>query len=79
MLPAPWNLAHFDKRFRSFNVENFGSEGQRVAKLLAIKVGVLKKKSATSAIPAKVCASAFGPGSSPPGVESFSKFESHHL
>ena len=49
--------------------------GQKAAKLLAVKVGVLKKKSATSAIPPKVCASAFGPGSSTPGVQSFSKIE----
>ena len=46
-----------------------------IAKLLAVKVGVLKKKSAASAIPPKVCASAFGPGSSTPGVKSFTNFE----
>ena len=68
-----------EKRFRSFNPENFESVGQRAAKLLAVKVGVLKKKSAASAIPPKVCASAFGPGSSKPGVESFSKFDSQQL
>ena len=39
------------------------------AKFLPVKVGVLKKKSAASAIPPKVCASAFGPGSSTPEVE----------
>ena len=39
---------------------NMGSVGQRATKLLAIKVGVLKKKSASSAIPAKLCAIAFG-------------------
>ena len=55
---------------------NKGSVGKRAAKLLAVKFGVLKKKSAASAIPPKVCASAFGPGSSTPGVESFSKFDS---
>ena len=53
------------KRFRSFNTKNFGSVDQRAAKLLAVKVGVLKKKSAASAIPSEMCASAFGPGSSP--------------
>ena len=53
--------------FRSFNAENFGSVGQRAAKLLAVKVGLLKKKSAASAIPAKVCASAIGPGVLEPG------------
>ena len=47
--------------------------------MLAVKFGVLKKKSAISAIPAEVCASAFGPGSSPPGVKSFSKFDSQQL
>ena len=47
------------------------SEGQRAAKLLAVKVVVLKKKSAASAIPAEVCASTFGLGSRPPGVELF--------
>ena len=51
-----------------------GSVGQLAAKLLAVKVEVLKKKSATSAIPAKVCASAIGPGSRAPGVKSLSKF-----
>ena len=53
---------------------NIGSVGQSAAKLIAVKVGVLKKKSAASAIPAKVCASAIGPGSTPTGSESFSKY-----
>ena len=48
---------------------------QWAAKLLAIKVKVLKKKSANSAIPAKVCASAIGQCSRSPGVKSFSKFD----
>jgi len=48
---------------------------QRASKLLAIEVGVLKKKSATPAIPAKLCASVISPDSSLSGVESFSKFE----
>ena len=64
---------------RSFNAENFGSVGQRGAKLLAVKIGVLKKKSAASAIPAEVCASAIGPGSGMPGVKSFSKFDGRQL
>ena len=34
------------KRFRSLNAENLGSVGQRAAKLLSVKVGDLKKKSA---------------------------------
>ena len=42
--------------FRSFIAKSFGSVGQRAAKLLAVKVGLLKKKSAASAIPAEVCA-----------------------
>ena len=79
MLPAPRNSIHCEKKSRSFIVKNFGSVGQRAAKLLAVKVGVLKKKSAASAIPPKTCASAFGPGSSTPGVESFSKFDSQQL
>ena len=48
---------------------------QRAAKLLAARVGVLKKKSVTSAIPTKLCAIAFGPGWIPGKLESFSKFD----
>ena len=55
------------------------SVGQRASKLLAVKVGGLKKKSAASAIPADLCASAFGPGSNLGAVESFSKFDSRQL
>ena len=55
------------------------SVGQRASKLLAVKVGGLKKKSAASAISANLCASAFGPGSNPGAVESFSKFDSRQL
>ena len=67
--------------FRLFNTENFGSVGQRAAKLLAVKVGLLKKKSANSAITAEVRASTFGPGLSVSAFESSqslmdSKFES---
>ena len=51
------------------------SIGQWAAKLLAVKVEVLKKKSATLAIPAKVCASTIGPGSRLSGFKSFSKFD----
>ena len=76
MLPASLNLTHFEKMFRSFDAKNFGSVGQRTAKLLAVKVGLFKKKSAASAIPAKVCASAIGPGSRTSRVKSFSKFDS---
>ena len=56
--------------FRSFCATNIRSVGQRALKLPAVKVGVLKKKSADSAIPAKVCATAFAPDSSTPGVKS---------
>ena len=55
------------------------SADQRASKLLAVKVGGLKKKSAASAIPADLCASAFGPGSSPGPLLSFSKFDSQQL
>ena len=51
------------------------SVGQRAAKLLALKISVLKKKFAASVMTLKVCASAFGPRSSWPGVKSFSKFD----
>ena len=53
--------------------------GQWAAKLLAVKVGVFKKKSATSAIPPELCASAIAPGSSLSGFESFSKFDREQL
>ena len=71
-------LMYFFKRFRSFYAKNLESVGQRTAKLLAVKAGGLKKKSATSAIPPKVCASV-GLGSSTPGVQSFSKIYSQQL
>ena len=61
--------------FRSFNANNLGSADQRAAKLLAVKVEVLKRKSATSAIPPELSAITFSPGLSWPGVESFSKFD----
>ena len=44
---------------------------QRAAKLPALKVGGLKKKSADSAITAKACASVIGPGLSGTGFKSF--------
>ena len=43
MLLATWFLMCFFKWFRSFNAQNLGSVGQRAAKLLAVKVGGLKK------------------------------------
>ena len=79
MLPVSWNFDTIKKRFRSFDDKNLGSEGQWALKLLAVKVGLLKKKSAFSAIPAEVCASAIGLGSRTPGVKSFSKFDGQQL
>ena len=38
---------HFEEGFRSFNAFNVGSVGQRAAKLLAVKIGGPKEKSAT--------------------------------
>ena len=46
MLLVSWFLVCFFKRFRSFIANNLGSVDQRAAKLLAVKVGGLKKKSA---------------------------------
>ena len=62
--------------FRSFIALNLRSISQRTLKLLAVKLRGLKKKSATLAIPADLCASAFGPGLNLGVVESFSKFDS---
>ena len=39
-------FVYFFKRFRSFNDVNIGSVDKRASKLLAVKVGDLKKKSA---------------------------------
>ena len=60
---------YFFKRFRSLNAENLRSVGQRAAKLLAVKVGGLKKKSA--AAPLKP----IGLHSRTLGVKSFSNFD----
>ena len=46
MLPASWYLKYLFKGFRSFNTVNMGPVGQRALKLIAVKVGGLKKKSA---------------------------------
>ena len=75
MLLVSWKFNTIKKGFRSFDDKKLGSVGQRTSKLLAVKVGVLKKKSAPSAIPAKLCASVIGLGSSSSGVELFLKFE----
>ena len=63
-------MLYHGKGFRSFHTGNIGSVDQRASMLLAVK-----KKSAASAIPAKLCASMFGLGVSLPGVKSFSKFD----
>ena len=55
------------------------SVGHRAEKLLAVKVRVLKKKSAASVIQPKLSAIAFGLGSIPGKVESVSKFDSQQL
>ena len=72
-------MLYFGKELRSFHIGNIGSEGQRASKLLAVKVRVFKNKSAASAIPAKLCASKFGPGSSSPRVKTFSIFDGQQL
>ena len=64
-------MVDFSKGFRFFYTGNMGSVGQRAAKLPALKVGSLKKKSADSAITAEACASVIGPVSSGTGVRSF--------
>ena len=56
MLLATWFLLCFFKRFRSFNAKNFESVGQRAAKLLAVKVGGLKKVCQPAPAPVSQCA-----------------------
>ena len=68
-------LLYFGKGFRFFHKGNIGSVGQGASKLLAVKVGVLKKKSAALAISPELCTTMIGPGSSLSGVESFSNLE----
>ena len=41
-------LIYFKEGFRSFHPFDIGSVGQRAARLLAVKIGGLKKKSAAS-------------------------------
>ena len=59
MLPASWTYAIFWKGVLTFHTDNKGSVDQRALKLLAVKVGILMKKSAALAIPAELCASPF--------------------
>ena len=72
-------MLEFSKGFRSFHTGNIKTVDQRAAKLLAVNFRVLRKKSAASAIPTKLCASTFGPDSGLPGVESLSKLDSQQL
>ena len=51
MLLASYTINKVLKGFRSFNAKNLESVGQRAAKLLAIKVGGFKKKSAAQPQP----------------------------
>jgi len=67
MLPASWTFAMLWNEIRSLNTVDLKSIAQWAAKLLAFKVEVLKKKSAISAIPNEVYASAIGLGLSLPG------------
>ena len=64
MLPASWFFVYLFKKFRSFIAENLESVGQRASKLLAVKVGGLKKKSASRPRPLSA---------SLPGLESRSR------
>ena len=63
MLLASQFLVYLFKRFRSFNAENLRSVGQRAAKLLAVKVGGLKKKSASRPWPQSASLLGFEPRS----------------
>ena len=47
-------MLYFRDKFRSLHTGNIVSVGQRASNLLAVKVRVLKKKSAALAIPAKL-------------------------
>ena len=68
-------MLYYVEGFRFFHTCNIGSVGQSASKLLAVKVGVLKKKSATLAIPLELYATAFSPSLRTPEVKSFSKFD----
>ena len=61
--------------YRFFNIVNIGFVDKGASKLPACKVGGPKKKSAASAIPPVLCAIAFGQGSMPGLLQSFSKFD----
>ena len=63
-------LTYFKKGFRSFQTVNLGSVGQTAAKLLAFKLGGLKKVCHPTPAPLEPVSQ----GSNPGEVESFSKF-----
>ena len=56
MLLFSWNFDTVFKKFRSFDAKNLGSVGQRAAKLLAVKVGGLKKVCQPAPAPVSQCA-----------------------
>ena len=72
-------LIYFRKGVGSIYADNIGSVRQRVAKLLAVKVGVLKEESADSTVLAKACERAFGPSLRQPRSNHLSKFEGQQL
>ena len=55
-------LMYIGRGFRSFNAVNIGSQGQKATKLLAFKVGGLKKKSAAWPDPAQTSWPMFNSG-----------------
>ena len=56
MLRSSWNFDTVFKKIRSFDAENLGSVCQRAAKLLAVKVGGLKKVCQPAPAPVSQCA-----------------------
>ena len=56
MLQSSWNFDTVFKKIRSFDAENLGSVCQRAAKLLAVKVGGLKKVCQPAPAPVSQCA-----------------------
>ena len=57
----PETLIHFEEGFRSFHTSNIGSVGQMAAKLLAVKVGGLKKSLPTGPGPTQTSQPGFEP------------------
>ena len=54
-------MLYFGKEFKSFHTGNKGSVGQRAANLQAVKVGGLKKKSASQPQPQSASVPGFEP------------------